>query len=146
MWCHSILCDVIHILCYVIHVLCDVIHVFHYSVAVYDLLSGESGVHLAIVYNEIDLFKLLMSNGASVNQRASGRFFLPDDQKNNRRQHPLTDYIGLCFHKNNRVARIKSAEGVYYYQWYVQHNQWDKTGPTPTPCSVSYTYRQINYI
>jgi len=41
-------------------------------------------------------------------------------------------YGRFVFHLWHLGARIKSAKGVQYYQWYVQHNQWDKTGPTPT--------------
>lgn len=36
--------------------------------------------------------KLLVSNGADINQRATGRFFLPEDQKNGRSE--MTDYNG----------------------------------------------------
>ena len=38
-------------------------------------------MHLAIVNKDLELVKELVSNGANVNQRACGRYFLPDDQK-----------------------------------------------------------------
>jgi len=36
--------------------------------------------------------KLLVTAGANVNQRATGRFFLPEDQKNGQKKE--TDYNG----------------------------------------------------
>ena len=56
-------------------------------------LSGESALHLAIVNGDLDSVKLLVAKGANVNQRATGRFFLPDDQKVKRKKH--SNYIGM---------------------------------------------------
>lgn len=42
---------------------------------------GESALHIATVYGDIESVKLLVSNGAFINQRATGRFFLPEDVK-----------------------------------------------------------------
>jgi len=39
------------------------------------------------------MVRLLVTSGADVNQRASGRFFLPEDQKEER--NGVTDYSGL---------------------------------------------------
>ena len=44
-------------------------------------LLGESALHIAIVYGEFDMVKRLVESGANVNQRATGTFFLPEDQK-----------------------------------------------------------------
>jgi len=57
--------------------------------------TGESGLHLAIVKNDVAMVKRLVECGADVNQRASGRFFLPDDQKQLRTD--ATDYVGPCY-------------------------------------------------
>ena len=54
---------------------------------------GESGLHLAIVNNDVAMVRRLVTCGANVNQRASGRFFLPEDQKQQR--NGVTDYRGL---------------------------------------------------
>ena len=43
-------------------------------------VTGESGLHLAVVNNDMDMVRMLVTRGANVNQRASGRFFLPEDQ------------------------------------------------------------------
>jgi len=48
---------------------------------------------LAIVNNDVEMVEKLVTCGADVNQRASGRFFLPDDQKQLR--SGVTNYIGL---------------------------------------------------
>ena len=55
-------------------------------------VTGESCLHLATVYGDFESVKLLVSNGAYVNQRATGRFFLPEDQKNARTN--TTNYEG----------------------------------------------------
>jgi len=44
-------------------------------------MPGESCLHIATVYGDFESVKLLVSNGAYINQRATGRFFLPEDQK-----------------------------------------------------------------
>jgi len=54
------------------------------------IFTGESALHIAIVYGDFESVKLLVSNGAFINQRATGRFFLPEDQK-----------IGVPKHKSN---------------------------------------------
>jgi transient receptor potential cation channel subfamily V protein 6 len=47
------------------------------------------------VYNDFEMVKLLVTAGANVNQRATGRFFLPEDQKNGRKK--FTDYNGKIY-------------------------------------------------
>ena len=53
---------------------------------------GESALHIAIVYGEFDMVKRLMESGANVNQRATGTFFLPEDQKTE--ANTTTNYEG----------------------------------------------------
>jgi len=60
--------------------------------------TGESGLHLAVVNNDLPVVRRLLACGADVNRRASGRFFLPEDQKQLR--NGITDYSGLL---NNRI-------------------------------------------
>jgi len=45
------------------------------------------------VNNDLAMVKKLLCCGADVNQRASGSFFLPEDQKQDR--DGVTDYRGL---------------------------------------------------
>ena len=55
--------------------------------------SGESALHFAVVHEDLESVKLLVEKGANVNQRATGRFFLPEDQKKEpKAKH--TDYNG----------------------------------------------------
>ena len=63
--------------------------------------AGESGLHLAIVNNDKEMVKRLVTCGADVNQRASGRFFLPEDQKQLR--NGVTNYSGLFCYVTLRV-------------------------------------------
>jgi len=55
-------------------------------------MTGESCLHLAIVNNDLEMVRKLVACGADVHQRASGRFFLPEDQKKQR--NDVTDYNG----------------------------------------------------
>lgn len=57
--------------------------------------SGESALHLAIVYGDFEMVRLLVENGANVCQRATGRFFLPEDQKKGRKT--TTNYEGKLY-------------------------------------------------
>lgn len=54
--------------------------------------AGESSLHLAIVNNDVDMVRRLIRCGADVNRAASGRFFLPEDQK--KQLDGVTDYNG----------------------------------------------------
>jgi len=47
---------------------------------------------VAIVNNDLEMVRKLVTCGADVQQRASGRFFLPEDQKKQR--NDVTDYHG----------------------------------------------------
>jgi len=55
-------------------------------------LLGESALHFAIVNGDLDSVKLLIDKGANINQRATGRFFQPEDQKKKRTNQ--TNYFG----------------------------------------------------
>lgn len=65
---------------------------------------GESALHIAVVIGDCDLVQILVEAGANVNQRATGTFFLPEDQK--KRYTGQTNYEGNlfetinCFHKH----------------------------------------------
>ncbi|KAL4226497.1 hypothetical protein ACF0H5_014482 [Mactra antiquata] len=67
-----------------------------------DEYYGESCLHLATVYGDFESVKLLVSNGAYVNQRATGRFFLPEDQKNGRTNQ--TNYQGYAYYGEYPLA------------------------------------------
>lgn len=67
-----------------------------------DEYYGESCLHLATVYGDFESVKLLVSNGAYVNQRATGRFFLPEDQKNTRTKQ--TNYEGYAYYGEYSLA------------------------------------------
>ena len=56
--------------------------------------SGESALHLAIVYGDLEMVKLLVENGADVNQPANGPFFLPEDVKKGSKSISNTNYEG----------------------------------------------------
>ncbi|XP_063430515.1 transient receptor potential cation channel subfamily V member 5-like isoform X2 [Mytilus trossulus] len=57
---------------------------------------GESALHIAIIFGSVEAVKVLIENGANINERASGRFFLPEDQKKGRTKD--TDYEGYAYY------------------------------------------------
>ncbi|CAH1784043.1 unnamed protein product [Owenia fusiformis] len=57
---------------------------------------GESCLHIAIVYGDVKSVLLLLKYGANVNQRATGRFFLPEDQKRKNKAKE-TNYNGYAY-------------------------------------------------
>ena len=63
-------------------------------------------MHTAIVNHDLDMVKELVSNGASVNQRACGRYFLPTDQKYNITGD--TNYKG-AIHRNKTIKSKKTS-------------------------------------
>ena len=44
------------------------------------------------MYGDFEMVRLLVENGANVNQRATGRFFMPEDQKKGKTKY--TTYEG----------------------------------------------------
>ena len=65
---------------------------FKYILIVHFIAAGESALHIAIVNGDFEMVRLLVENGADVNQRATGRFFLPEDQKKGTKK--ATNYEG----------------------------------------------------
>nr|WDP79905.1 transient receptor potential cation channel subfamily V member 5 [Apostichopus japonicus] len=72
-----------------------------------DLYYGESCLHLAVVNENMVMVKMLSRNGANVNQRCCGSYFMTDDQQTTRRdtiEHEWykisgrTNYEGLCYY------------------------------------------------
>ncbi|GAB6026275.1 hypothetical protein CHUAL_012484 [Chamberlinius hualienensis] len=58
----------------------------HYPKLASDIMEcreyyGLSPLHLAVAYNNMELVQALVEAGANVNERATGRFFMPSDQK-----------------------------------------------------------------
>lgn len=61
---------------------------------------------MAIVNDDPHMMKILLDNGSDLHQRCTGKFFLPDDQKENRKNFLLneipslpmgTNYNGLSY-------------------------------------------------
>ena len=52
-------------------------------------------MHIAIVYGDFEMVRFMVEKGADTTQRATGRFFLPDDQRPPNKKK-TTNYIGKC--------------------------------------------------
>lgn len=67
-------------------------------------MFGQSALHLAIVQDDYDTVQLLLENGASVNARASGDFFLPEEYKTNNNTRTLINYQGYAYYGEYPLA------------------------------------------
>ena len=65
------------------------------------------------MYGDFEMVKLLVESGADVNQRATGRFFLPEDQKKGRTKY--TNYEGMYVSIQVHFADI--FKGASLVQW-----------------------------
>lgn len=72
--------------------------------------SGETALHMAIVSEEPSMVRFLLANGADVHARCCGKFFCPDDQKNNQEHSILHDVL--------MVPENTNYEGYIYYGEY----------------------------
>lgn len=70
------------------------------------LILGETALHMAIVSEDPAMVKFLLVNGADVHERCCGKFFCPEDQKNNQehsiyQESPIfslhTNYMGYAY-------------------------------------------------
>ncbi|XP_067932842.1 transient receptor potential cation channel subfamily V member 5-like [Watersipora subatra] len=77
---------------------------------------GESALHFAIVHKDLDSVKLLIEKGAKIDQRATGRFFLPDDQKTTPPKK-TTNYEGEAYYGEYPLAfaACLGYETIYDY-------------------------------
>lgn len=64
---------------------------FHF----FGLVKGEAPLHIAIVAENPAFVRFLLMYGADVHQRALGRFFACDDQKNNRVDYIDEEVVGI---------------------------------------------------
>ncbi|RNA00117.1 transient receptor potential cation channel subfamily V member 5 [Brachionus plicatilis] len=71
---------------------------------------GETALHMAIVSEEPSMVRFLLANGADVHARCCGKFFCPDDQKNNQEHSILHDVL--------MVPENTNYEGYIYYGEY----------------------------
>lgn len=77
---------------------------------------GESALHFAIVYGDLESVKLLVRKGAKVDQRATGNFFLPEDQKKiPKARH--TNYKGYAYYGEYPLSFAASLglQSIYDY-------------------------------
>ncbi|KAL8580157.1 hypothetical protein ACOMHN_043042 [Nucella lapillus] len=91
---------------------------------------GESALHIAVILGDLEAAQLLVKNGANVHQRASGRFFLPEDQKN----HPVkeTNYSGYCYYGEYPLAFAACRGKEELYDWdFIVHDSYCYYGEYP---------------
>lgn len=93
---------------------------------------GESALHIAVILGDLDAVQLLVKQGANINQRAVGRFFLPEDQKN--KPVKETDYSGYCYYGEYPLAFAACRGNEELYDYLIENgadpNRKDSFGNT----------------
>ncbi|XP_064606487.1 transient receptor potential cation channel subfamily V member 5-like isoform X2 [Liolophura sinensis] len=85
-----------------------------------DEYYGESCLHIAIVYGNFELVKRLVECGANVNQRATGQFFLPEDQKRGKKKKQ-TNYDGYAYYGEYPLAFACCFGNREMYDYLLDH-------------------------
>ncbi|XP_078309757.1 uncharacterized protein LOC111108840 isoform X4 [Crassostrea virginica] len=80
---------------------------------------GESALHIAIVFGSLDAVKLLMKKGAKVDQRCTGRFFLPEDQKKGHTK--TTNYEGYAYYGEYPIHFAAATGNQEIYDYLIDH-------------------------
>lgn len=76
-------------------------------------IPGQSCLHLAIVHDDYDTVQLLLENGASVNARATGDFFMPEDWEE--KDIKTMDYQGYAYYGEYPLAFAACFENKDIY-------------------------------
>ncbi|PVD25324.1 hypothetical protein C0Q70_15824 [Pomacea canaliculata] len=82
---------------------------------------GESALHIAVMLDDLDIVQLLVQNGANVNQRATGRFFLPEDLKKNPDPTAATNYDGYAYYGEYPLAFAACRGNQDIYDYLIDH-------------------------
>ncbi|XP_046356888.2 transient receptor potential cation channel subfamily V member 6-like [Haliotis rufescens] len=80
---------------------------------------GESALHIAVVQGDFERVKILTENGAKVNQRATGRFFLPEDQKKSKSKK--TNFDGYAYYGEYPLAFAACVCHQDIYDYLIEH-------------------------
>lgn len=72
-------------------------------------ISGQSALHLAIVHDDYETVQLLLQNGADVNARACGAFFIPED---------ISNYEGPWPHSLRLCVSLGSSELIFSFSFH----------------------------
>ncbi|GFO42754.1 transient receptor potential cation channel subfamily v member 6, partial [Plakobranchus ocellatus] len=80
---------------------------------------GESALHIAIVIGDLESVQHLVRAGANINQRATGRFFLPEDQKKG--VTGMTNYDGYAYYGEYPLAFAACFGNTDIYDFLLDH-------------------------
>ncbi|XP_062610763.1 uncharacterized protein LOC134272556 isoform X2 [Saccostrea cucullata] len=80
---------------------------------------GESALHIAIVFGSLEAVKLLIKKGALIDQRCTGRFFLPEDQKKGYTK--TTDYEGYAYYGEYPIHFAAATGNQEIYDYLIGH-------------------------
>ncbi|VDM45622.1 unnamed protein product [Toxocara canis] len=106
-----------------------------------DEMFGQSTLHLAIVHDDYETVQLLLQNGADVNARACGAFFIPED---------ISDYQGYAYYGEYPLAFAACFGNKDIYDLLIQYgadpNLQDMYGNTILHmCVINYSNSMYSY-
>ncbi|VDM94905.1 unnamed protein product [Thelazia callipaeda] len=113
-----------------------------------DEMFGQSALHLAIVHDDYETVQLLLQSSAEVNARASGTFFLPEDQKVSYKSS--TNYQGYAYYGEYPLAFAACFGNKDIYDLLIQYgadpNLQDMFGNTILHmCVINYSNSMYSY-
>ncbi|CAK5084199.1 unnamed protein product [Meloidogyne enterolobii] len=82
-------------------------------------MFGQSCLHLSIVHDDYDTVQLLLESGASVNARATGDFFMPEDWEE--KDIKTMDYQGYAYYGEYPLAFAACFENKDIYDLLIQY-------------------------
>ncbi|KAK6183603.1 hypothetical protein SNE40_011050 [Patella caerulea] len=107
---------------------------------------GESGLHLAIAKGNLTAVKLLVENGADVNQRAMGDFFQPEDVKQGK-DRKQTNYEGYAYYGEYPLSFAACFQHTDIYDYLIENganpDNKDVFGNTVLHMAVIYNQPKI---
>ncbi|KAI1726226.1 ankyrin repeats (3 copies) domain-containing protein [Ditylenchus destructor] len=111
-----------------------------------DEMFGQSSLHLAIVHDDYDTVQLLLEKGAAVNSRASGDFFLPDEDEESKDM----EYKGYAYYGEYPLAFAACFENKDIYDLLIQYGAdpdlQDRYGNTCLHmCVINYSNSMYSY-
>ncbi|KAK7475681.1 hypothetical protein BaRGS_00033107, partial [Batillaria attramentaria] len=106
---------------------------------------GESSLHFAVANGDFESVKLLIEMGADINQRATGRFFRPKDQKDD--PSGETNYEGEAYFGEYPLAFAASRGDIKIYDYLIEKgaepNKEDSFGNTVLHMAVIHDQREM---
>ncbi|XP_077984844.1 transient receptor potential cation channel subfamily V member 5-like isoform X2 [Glandiceps talaboti] len=89
---------------------------------------GESCLHIAIVNGDLTSVQFLVESGARLDQRASGRFFMPEDQKESALLGKNSNYFGYAYYGEYPLHFAACFNNLEIYNYLISKSDESSAG------------------